>query len=117
MAKIILSYTPDLTKERLQEMLSHQFIPTGYEVGASKLIGADIYIKKSNWIGVAIKLKQKPDSTFLRINGYVPSVALRVLVNGVIPLLFLWPKWNRLIAEVRSFFENEYLSPDNLFNK
>jgi len=117
MAKIILPHDPSLTKERLQELLAHQFIPTGHEVGLSGLMGADIYIKKSNWIGVAIKLKQKPDSTFLRINGYVPSVALRVLVNGVLPLLILWPKWNRLIAEVRSFTENEYLSPDNLFNK
>jgi len=117
MAKIMLQHDPSLDKERLREVLAHQFIAKGYEVGLSSLIGADIYIKKSNWIGVAIKLKQKPDSTFLRINGYVPSTVLRVLVNGLIPLLFLWPKWKRLIAEVQSFFDNEYLDPNNLFAK
>jgi hypothetical protein len=114
MAKIILKHDPVLTVEALKQALSYHFINQGYEVGISKLIGADIYIKKNNWVGVAIKLKQKPDSTFLRINGFVPNVALRVLVNGLIPLLFLWPKWKRLIAEVRSFTENEFINSDSV---
>ena len=117
MAKIDLPFDPSLTKDRLKDLLSHQFIPMGYEVGLSSLIGADIYIKKSNWIGVAIKLKQKPEKTFIRVNGYVPSTALRVLVNGILPLLFLWPKWKKLIAEVQSFIDNEYVDPNNLFAK
>ncbi len=114
MAKIILKHDPSLTKDKLKEVLSYHFITAGYEVGLSSLIGADIYIRKNNWVGVAIKLKQKQDSTFLRVNGYVPSTTLRILVNGVIPILFLWPKWNRLIAEVRSFTENEFVKSDSV---
>lgn len=117
MAKIILKHDASLTKDKLKEVLSYHFITMGYEVGLSSLIGADIYIKKSNWIGVVIKLKQKPDSTFLRVNGYVPSTALRVLVNGLIPMLFLWPKWKRLIAEVQSFMENEFINSDSVLFK
>ncbi|MGD0577258.1 MAG: hypothetical protein ABSA74_04240, partial [Candidatus Staskawiczbacteria bacterium] len=73
MAKAILKHNPSLTKEKLKTVLSTHFSPIGYEVDYSSLIGADIYIKKSGWTGVAIKLKQESDATFLRINGYAPS--------------------------------------------
>ena len=115
MAKIILKHDPTLTKDALKAALSAHFIPMGYEVNFSSMIGADVYIRKSSWIGVVIKVKQKSDSTFLRINGFVPSVALRVLINGVIPLLFLWPKWKKLIEEVRLFMENGYANSDSVF--
>ncbi|PQJ12481.1 hypothetical protein CJD36_001660 [Flavipsychrobacter stenotrophus] len=108
MAKIILNHDPVLTKEQLKDALTGYFLQYGYEVDYSALIGADLYVKKSSWIGVTIKLKQKPDTTFLRVSGYVPSPALRVLVNGLLPLLILWPKWNKLIAEVRYYFDYEY---------
>lgn len=108
MAKIILNHDPSLTKEQLKDVLTDYFLQYGYEVDYSQLIGADIYVKKSSWIGVTIKLKQKPDSTFLRIGGYVPSPGLRLAVNGLLPLLILWPKWNKLIDEVRYYFDYEY---------
>lgn len=108
MAKIILTHDPSLTKEKLKDILTERFTVDGYEVDYSALIGADLYIKKSSWVGVTIKLKQSDDETKLKIWGYVPSTALRILVNGILPLLILWPKWNKLIAEVRDYFDYDY---------
>lgn len=108
MAKIILDHDPELTKEGILHALKEHFLTEGYEIDYSKLIGADVYIRKSAWVGVTIKLKQKPDSTFLRVRGYMPSPMARVMANGLLPMLILWPKWNKLIAEVKQFFEYDY---------
>lgn len=107
MAKAILKHDPTLTKEKLNKILSAKFSTMGYEVGFSNLIGADIYIKKSGWTGVSIKLKQKADTTFLRINGYAPSVAVRLLIYGIITILILLPKWKKLEKEVKDFVTSE----------
>ena len=107
MARINLKHSPDLTKEQLRDMLSAHFTGLGYEVGLSALIGADIYVKKNAWVGVTIKLKQKSDSTFLRIGGYAPSIAVRLLLYGLITYLILLPKWNRLVKDVRELVTAE----------
>lgn len=107
MAKAILKHNPSLTKEKLKDILFAHFGAIGYEVDLSALIGADIYIKKNNWVGVTIKLKQNADSTFLRINGYAPSLAVRLLYIGIVTMLILLPKWNRLIKEVTDFVTSE----------
>lgn len=108
MAKIILNHDPSLTKEQLKLKIKGYFTELGYEVDFSALIGADLYIKKNNWVGATMKLKQKPDTTYIRINGYVPSTTYRILINGILPLLILRPKWNRLIDEVKHYFDYEY---------
>lgn len=107
MAKVILKQNPTLTKEKLKEILSTHFELMGYEVNFSSLLGADLYIKKNGWVGVTIKLKQKPDSTFLMVNGYAPSIAVRLLLYGLITMLILLPKWNGLIKEVREFVTSD----------
>lgn len=110
MAKAILAHNPSLTKESLNEVLSAHFTPLGYEVGDSALIGADLYIKKSGWTGVSVKLKQKSDSTLIRINGYAPSMAVRLLLYGLITILILLPKWRKLEKEVKDFLESYQFS-------
>lgn len=107
MAKVALKYNPSLTKEKLMAVLSSQFSSAGYEVDYSSLIGADIYIRKSGWTGVTIKLKQKTDATFLRINGFAPSLAVRLLIYGLITILILLPKWKKLEKEVVDFVTSE----------
>ncbi len=107
MAKAILKHDPSLTKEQLLEILDAHFSKSGYTVQKSSLIGADLYVKKSGWTGVAIKLKQKQDSTFLRISGYAPSPAVRLLIYGIITILLLLPGWKKLENEVTEFVTSE----------
>lgn len=101
MPKLELKHNPELTKEQLYEVLSTQLADKGYEIGLSKLIGADIYIKKTGWVGVSIKLVQRSNSTFIRYAGYAPSAAVRLLLYGVITLLIVRPKWKALENEVK----------------
>lgn len=105
MAKIQLRHNPTLTKELLAEALKKHFEPMGYEVGMSSLIGADIYVKKNNWVGCTLKLKQKADSTTVIANGYTPSILYRILFYGLLTIIILSPKWRALIAEIRAFLE------------
>jgi hypothetical protein len=112
MAKAILKFNPSLTKEKLKAVLSTRFAPIGYEVGFSSLIAVDIYVRKSGWTGVAIKLKQKSDSTFLVINGYAPSIAVRLLLYGIITILILLPKWRKLEKEVSDYVTSEQFDVD-----
>ena len=103
MAKFDIKHDPSLTKQVLFEKLEEHFKAKGYTVKMSKLIGADVTIDKSSWTGVAIKIKQKEGKTMLRVNGYAPSVAVRLLMYGIITMLILMPKWNALIKEVKEF--------------
>jgi hypothetical protein len=106
MAQVILKHNPTLTKENLLALLSSHFVQKGYKVEFTSLIGADIVIKKSGWTGVSIKLKQKSDSTFLRIGGYAPSMAVRLLLYGLILYIILLPKWKALEKEVVDFISS-----------
>lgn len=110
MAKIILKHNPDLTKETLKGELAKIFESKGYEVGFSKLIGAQIYVKKSGWVGATVSLKQKADSTVVRANGYAPSTGVRLLMYGIITILILMPKWNALVREIREELEKADLA-------
>lgn len=103
MAKFNIKHDPSLTKEVLFQKLEAFFKAKGYTVKQSKLIGADVVIDKSSWTGVAIKIKQKSGATMLRVNGYAPSIAVRLLLYGLITYLILLPKWNALIKEVQDF--------------
>lgn len=107
MAKTTIESIPSLTKEKLTNILSVYGKPKGYEVGASSLIGADVFVKKSGWTGVTIKMKQKADGTTFKVYGYAPSMAVRLLIYGVITILILRPKWKQLENEIVSFIESE----------
>jgi hypothetical protein len=107
MAKVILQHNPSLTKEKLKDILAEHFRSDDYQVDFSALIGANIFIRKNAWVGATIVLRQKADSTFLRINGYAPSFAVRFLLYGLITILILMPYWNKLINEVKDFVTSE----------
>lgn len=107
MPKVILQHNPSLTKEKLKDILAEHFRVNGYTVDISALIGANIFIRKNAWVGATIVLKQKADSTFLRVNGYAPSFLVRLLLYGLILLLILMPQWNKLVKEVTDFVTSE----------
>lgn len=105
MGRIKISHNPGLTKESLVELLNTNLADKGYEIGLSKLIGADIYIKKTAWVGAVVKIRQKSDETILITRGYSPSTVVRFLFHGLIVILVLNPKWNKLIAEIEEIFK------------
>ncbi len=103
MATLSLKQDPSLTYEKLETLLSPFFVDKGYEVNYTKSLGGYINVKKSGWTGVVVKLKQKKDSTQLKINGYAPSIAVRLLLYGLITILILLPHWRSLENEVKEF--------------
>ena len=106
MAKITLRHNPSLTKDKLLELFQKRFGGT-YEVYETKLLGADLVVKKSGYTGVAVKLLQKSDSTAIRYGAFAPSAWVRVLLYGLIMYLFVRNGWKALTAEVKEFIETE----------
>ncbi|MDQ7778927.1 MAG: hypothetical protein RDV41_04375 [Planctomycetota bacterium] len=105
MPKLSIGNKPDMTADKLLEIFKKQF-GGKYEVYKTKLIGADIIVKKSGWTGVAIKILQSSGQTILRFNAMSPSALVRVLQLGLIPLLFLYfGPWGRIVAEVEAFIK------------
>ncbi len=112
MATISLKQDPSLTYEKLEALLSPFAETKGYEVNYSNALGGYINVKKSGWTGVVVKLKQKKDSTLLRINGYAPSIAVRLLLYGLITILILLPKWRSLENEVKEYVMSQQFDID-----
>ncbi|WP_438425235.1 hypothetical protein [Aquimarina macrocephali] len=100
--KIQIITEKTLTKKALKDYLDMMFSSFGYEVYLSSLIGADIVIKKNNWVGASIKLKTKSGNNYLVISGFSPSTMARILVSGILPILILLPKWLRFEKEIES---------------
>lgn len=76
-----------------------------YEVYMTKLLGTDFVVKKSAWVGVAVKLKQKAAKTSFVFNYLIPSALIRVLFAGLITVLILRSSLKTMENEVRSFIE------------
>ncbi len=109
MAKITLAHNPQLDVQRLMSVIQAHF-GEQYEVYETKLVGSDVVIKKSAWTGVALKLIQKADRTIIRFNAFAPSVFVRLLQLGLIPILILYViSWGPMQKEVQGFLES---SPD-----
>ncbi len=107
MVKLTLDKNLNITKENLTEILSNKFSAQGYEITMSNLIGADIAVKKTGAVGVAIKIKHKTDNILIKINGYAPSVAFRLFLYGLIPILIVMPKWKKLEREIADFIQSD----------
>lgn len=106
MAKIVIRHNPSLTKEKLLELFQKRFGGT-YEVYETKLLGADLVVKKSGYTGVSVKLVQKSDTTFIRFGAFAPSAWVRIMLYGLIMYLFVRKSWKALTAEVKQFIETE----------
>jgi hypothetical protein len=101
---------PDITPDALLAELQQLWGPRGFEVYKTALIGADLVLKKSGWTGVAIKIAQSPQSTVIRFNPIAPSVLVRLLAMGLLPLLIVYfNSWKPLLAEFRAYLEQSAL--------
>lgn len=106
MAKIELKNSTSLSVEELLEKLELEFSQRkGYQTYTTALWGADIVIRKSAFVGVSIKLKQKSNKTSIRVTGMIPSAWGRLLSG--LWMVFLIGKWNKLIKEVNDFATTE----------
>lgn len=80
----------------------------GYVVYATALIGADLVIKKSDWTGMAVKVKSTDNGTEILFNPFAPSMLVRLLFMGLIPLLVLmFGAWKTFGQEFISWVEQE----------
>jgi hypothetical protein len=111
--KIEIITEKNLTKEIVKDRLETMFSSFGYEVYLSSLIGADIVIKKNDWVGASVKLKNKHGKNYLVVAGFSPSTWVRILVSGVLPILILLPKWLRFEKEIEGIVKENQV----IFNK
>jgi hypothetical protein len=112
-SKRILPKRPELTPDAAMKAIEQGFAAGKYKVYATKLVGADLVIKKSGWTGIAIKIKHTDQNTQVIYNPFSPSAGVRMLQMGLIPLLIVYNKsWKPLIKEFQ-----EYLDKTPMFQK
>jgi hypothetical protein len=105
-AKLTLKHNPQLDIEGLLQILQNKF-GGEYEVYKTGLIGSDVVIKKSAWTGIALKLIQKADRTMIRFNAFAPSVFVRILQLGLLPILILYLiSWGPMQKEIKGYLES-----------
>jgi hypothetical protein len=105
-AKRVMPRRPDLTPETLLPVLQQGFAAGRYQVYPTKLLGADLVIKKSAWTGIALKIKHTDQNTVLRYGPFSPSAGVRMLMMGLIPLLIIYGKsWKPMMTEFREFLD------------
>ena len=110
MPKLQVKFNPALTAENLMAIFQKQF-QGKYEITKNAMLfGVDFAVKKSGWTGIAVKLIQKKDSTFIRFNPFMPSPLARLLGYGLITIIILYAtSWGKLQKEITEFIQN---SPD-----
>ncbi|MBW2457918.1 MAG: hypothetical protein JRI68_25660 [Deltaproteobacteria bacterium] len=108
--KITLPPSPHLTPETLIQELTARWGQQGFQVYPTALLGADVILKKSGWTGVAIKIKQGPQGTEVLYNAFSPSIFVRLLAMGLIPILIVnATSWKPLLKEFRAYVETSPL--------
>ena len=104
MAVVAVGHHPELTAEEAMKIFQKHF--TGkYEVYMTKRPGRDFVVKKSGWVGVAVKLKQEAAKTRFVFNYIMPSALITVLFWDLITVLILRSRLKTMENEVRSFIE------------
>ncbi len=102
----VLPYSPHITPDTLLQELQQAWGPRGYEVYKTALIGADLVLKKSAWTGIAIKITHNPQATTLKFNAFSPSVFVRLMAMGLIPVLIVYfNSWKPMLGEFRAYME------------
>jgi len=98
--------SPHITPDTLLQDLTQAWGPRGFEVYKTALIGADLVLKKSGWTGIAIKILHSSQATTIRFNPFAPSVLVRLMAMGLIPLLIAYfNAWKPLLVEFRGYLE------------
>jgi hypothetical protein len=108
MPKHITASNPGLTSARLQEIFEKKFSET-YKIYTSNLPLIDFVVKKSDFTGISVKLKQKVDKTIIQYGAFAPAFWVRFLLYGLIPLIILYMgPWKKMQEEVKEFLESNH---------
>jgi len=105
MAVIKMGEMSQLTVERALEIFAGHFAGR-YEVYKTKIRRRDFVVKKSEWAGVAVRLKQDKTGTSFVFTAMMPNVILQALFGGLGAYLFLRSEWKALEAEISEFIES-----------
>ena len=105
MAVIKIGEMPQLTPERAMEVFAEHFAGR-YQVQPTKIRRRDFVVKKSEWAGVAVRVKQDQTGASFVFTALMPNALLRVLFGGLASYLFLRSEWKALEAEIADFIEN-----------
>jgi hypothetical protein len=106
MATITIRHRPDLTPQEAEQIFRDQFAGK-YEVYPTSIRTRDFVVKKSEWSGVGVRVKQEKDSTTTFVfTAMMPNMILNGLFGGLIAYLFLRKEWKALEAEVSDFIDN-----------
>jgi len=105
MAIVTIPHNPELTKEQAIEAFQRHFAGS-YEVYPTKLRKRDLVVKKSNWSGVGVRLKQEKEKTCFVFTAMMPNVIMQVLFGGLFSYAILRSEWKRLEAEVTEFIDS-----------
>lgn len=107
MATMTIGRRPDLTAKTAEELF-REYFGTKYEVYPTSIRSRDFVVKKSEWAGVGVRVKQdKAGETTLVFTAMMPNHVLNGLFGGLIAYLFLRKEWKALEAEVAEFIECE----------
>jgi len=107
MATLTIDQRSDLTAESAQQLFKERFAGR-YEVYPTRMRNRHFVVKKSEWTGVGVKVKQGQNgSTTFVFTALMPNLLLQGLFGGLISYLFLRRDWKALEREVASFIEGE----------
>jgi hypothetical protein len=109
MASVKIAYDPALTLDKVRDILVKRFCPPYELLERPGLIGVDFAIRRSNWTAMAIRYKPKSNTEIIKLifNAYTPSVAIRLLLNGLVPMLILlFTSWRKMTNEFREFIRS-----------
>ena len=119
MATVTIAHHPELTAEAAMKPFAGHFAGKYqvYNTGlASKSliknwvgfasVGKGFVVKKSNWMGVRVELKQWEEHTEFELTFLMPHGTLQLVFGHPLVQLFLRRRWKPLEAEVREFIEN-----------
>ena len=110
MATVTIGHHPELTAEGATEVFRRYF-DGKYEVHKTRTFSGDFVVKKGNWTGVCVKLKQQKTSTTFVFTPLIPNGTLFMLLSFLFGVLItkvalkLRPSWKALEVEVREFIE------------
>ena len=106
MAIITIGHQPELTKEQVQAVFAERFAGE-FEIVRSNAIKRDFIIKKNNWTGVGMRLKQEKNSTTLIFTAMMPNLLLNTLFSGLFSYALLRKGWKEMELEIAGFIRLE----------
>jgi hypothetical protein len=99
MAIVSIGSRPDLTIDEVWTVFARHFEGT-YEIVPSNAAKRDFIVKKSDWAGVGVRLKQERTGTSFVFTGIMPNILLDAVFGGPGGSMFVRSTWKELEAEI-----------------